>query len=117
MQKKSSTKTLIIITVIILAAILAYFYFSGSPTDTTSGLAGDSVTSDASIEATKVLTLLNQTSSLRIDPSLFKSAVYKSLVDHTVSVIEQPVGKPNPFVYSSAAPAAPATPATPSKKK
>ncbi len=34
---------------------------------------------------------------LKIDPAIFDAPVYRSLVDHTVTVVEQNVGKPNPF--------------------
>ena len=100
MQKKSSTKNIIIIVAVLAVAGLAYFYFSGTPQDASSQLVSDAPPSPVTDEATKILTLLNQTSSLRINTTLFTSPVYKSLVDHTVPVIEQAVGKPNPFFYS-----------------
>lgn len=104
MQKKSSAKSIGILILIIALAGLAYFYFSGSPKDSSTQLvSGDVQASDVTNEVTRIITLLNQTSSLRIDPAIFNSSVYKSLVDHTVSVVEQPVGKPNPFLYSAPA--------------
>lgn len=105
-QQKKSPKTLIIITIIVAIGTLAYFYFNGSSEDTSSLLTGEKPTSEVTDHTARILTLLNQTSSLKIDPELFKSAVYQSLVDHTVPVVEQPVGKANPFVTNTPAPAA-----------
>ncbi len=116
MQKKSSIKSIIIFVGIIVLAILGYFYFSGSPKDSASQLTSSGTPSPATVVATRVLTLLNQTSSLHIDPALFKSAIYKSLVDHTVPVVEQPVGKANPFLYTVSSPA-PASSPSPAKPK
>lgn len=107
MQNKSSSKSIIIIIAVLVLAGLAYFYFSGDPEDTTSLLATDSIaSSEATAQATKIIMLLNQTSELKIDPAFFKSAAYKSLVDHTVDVVEQPVGKYNPFVRGASSPVA-----------
>ncbi len=97
MQKPSSKKPIIIAVVVIALAIFGYFYFTGSPTDSAGIDENQIVTSDADLVGTRVLTLLNQISSLRIEDSFFKSAVYASLVDHTVPIYEQNVGKTNPF--------------------
>ena len=105
MQRKSSAKSLLILGGIIVIGIFAYFYFTGSPQDTSSQLSAGTQTDSVTNEATQIITLLNQTSALRIDTALFNSPVYKSLVDHTVPVVVQPVGKPNPFIYTVAPPA------------
>lgn len=100
MQEKNSSKgTWIALIVIILVALGLYFYFKGSPTDTFSSLqtSGTPESIEAQEAATRVLVLLNQISSLRINDSIFQSAVYKSLVDYTITVPEQPVGRENPF--------------------
>ncbi len=44
-----------------------------------------------------VLGLLNQIQSLKIDSSIFRSAVYKSLQDFSVEVPPEGVGRDNPF--------------------
>ena len=46
---------------------------------------------------TRVLSLLNQINSLKIDTSIFNSLVYRSLVDYSITIPEQNVGRPNPF--------------------
>jgi hypothetical protein len=101
MNKPSSSKTPIVILVIILLIGAGfYFYTNATPSDTNSLTSDDSSTSEAALAGSKVLTLLNQITSLKIDTSLFKSPVYTSLMDHTVPIYEQPVGKPNPFLYT-----------------
>ncbi|HEY4503878.1 MAG TPA: hypothetical protein VJJ28_02115 [Candidatus Paceibacterota bacterium] len=101
MQKKSSKKPIIIVIVILTLIALTYFYFSGSPTDSSPSLTSDeSAKSSAQIVGAQVLVLLNQLNSLNIETKIFDTPVYKSLVDHTVTVLEQRVGKPNPFASS-----------------
>lgn len=106
-----SKKPIIIGALVIIAVLLVYFYSSSTPQDTSSSLdtvGTTSTDSSASVVGTQVLILLNQIKSLRIDPTLFNTPVYKSLVDHTVVVPEQNVGKPNPFVlYFGTTPPAP----------
>jgi hypothetical protein len=111
MQKPpTSKKNIIIIAIVILLAIGAYFYFTGAPSDKAiSSLdagAADAAAADQLV-GLQVVTLLNQLNSIHIDMALFNSPVYKSLVDHTVTVSEQNVGRPNPFApaYNPAPPA------------
>lgn len=102
MNKPGTSKApIIIIIIILLAAAGVYFYMNSTPEGGGSSLITDGgMTSDASLAGSKVLILLNQISSLTIDTTLFKSAVYNSLVDHTVPIYEQNIGKPNPFLYT-----------------
>jgi hypothetical protein len=107
MQKSSSKKPLIIGIILIVAAVFAYFYFTGTPEDTTGLVQSDNLAaSDASVAGARVLTLLNQISSLQIDTTFFASPIYQSLVDHTVPIYEQEVGKTNPFYVAPARPRA-----------
>jgi hypothetical protein len=59
-----------------------------------------------------VLSLLNRISSLKIDTEIFDSLIYQSLVDYSVEIPPQEVGRPNPFAPiqggASAGQAAPA---------
>ena len=103
MQQKSSKKSIIILIVVIILGGLAYLYFSGTPDDsaisslTPSGTAGGDVAAEIT-SATRILSLLNQINSIKIDTEFFKSKVYMSLVDRMVVVPEQNVGRQNPFV-------------------
>ncbi len=97
MQKPVSKKPIIIIVIVLVLAAAAYFYFSGSPTDTAATLDAEQ-TPEGALVGAEVLTLLNEISALSIDSTLFDSQAYKSLVDHTVVVPEQNIGRFNPFV-------------------
>lgn len=106
MQKQNSNKTILIIIALLILGVGAYFYFTGTPTDTDPGLALEGgVSSDASLVGGRVLVLLNQIKVLKIDSEFFRSPAYSSLVDHTVPIYEQNVGKPNPFHNPRPAPA------------
>jgi flagellar basal body-associated protein FliL len=98
-QETSSKKPIIIFISIIAIAALAYFYFLGSKTpDSSSTLSEANSASDATqLSGARVLNLLGQVSSLKIDKSLFESAAYQSLVDYTIEIPEQNIGRPNPF--------------------
>jgi hypothetical protein len=102
--QKSNSKTAIIILIVVLAlAAGVYFYMSGQTSaDPTSGtLQSDQASSgsgtDPDIRGAHILSLLNQIENLHIDANFFKSSAYTSLVDHTVPVYPQAVGKSNPF--------------------
>ncbi len=100
----SSKKTLIAAIVAIVVLVLVYFYFSGSvPADTASALQAQS----ANVVGTRVLSLLNQIQSLRIDTRLFDATAYRTLVDYSVEIPETPVGRPNPFAPIPGMPATP----------
>lgn len=99
-EKKSSLKSIIIFVVIAVLALGAYLYMTGTPDDSSiSSLSqADSVTSMAAqSEGSEVLVLLNQISSLRISTDIFENIVYKTLIDYTVEIPPQNVGRPNPF--------------------
>lgn len=98
MQKSSSKKTLLITIGLIILALLTYFYLTGTPQDDAALVSTEAPkTTDATATGARILTLLNQIKSLRIDSNFFTSNEYTSLVDHTVPIYEQPVGKSNPF--------------------
>jgi predicted RNase H-related nuclease YkuK (DUF458 family) len=108
-------KNIIIILIVLALFGGTYFYFSGSPTDSESGLTSEtSPEAAASVaEAAHVLSLLNQINSIHIDTKFFESTVFKSLVDNQVVVPEQNVGRPNPFVAVPGTFVAPAQPSAP----
>ncbi len=99
-EKKSSVTSIIIFVVIALVAIGAYLYMKGTPDDSSiSSLSqADTITSMAAqSEGSEVLVLLNQISSLRINTDIFNNIVYKTLIDYTVEIPPQNIGRPNPF--------------------
>lgn len=99
-QQNSSKKTLLIVIVIVIISLSVFFYYKGSPTDSNISSvqsSGSPESVDAQIVGTRVLSLLNQISELKIDSSIFSSAVYKTLIDYTVEIPTQDVGRLNPF--------------------
>jgi hypothetical protein len=96
MKKQLLSKNVLIwagVGVLVIAAI--YFFFTMSPSTSSSGL---TVSSDSGATVgTQVLSLLNQIQSLRIDTTLFNDPAYLSLVDRTVAVPAVEVGRPDPF--------------------
>ena len=106
-NQPTSKKSIITIVVIVVVAALAYFYFSGGSTPAPSGLVQSQALGSANV-GTRVLSLLNQIRSLKIDTSIFKGAAYRSLMDYTVAIPEVEVGRPNPF---EPIPGMPVTPA------
>jgi len=89
-------KTIIIIGVVVLVLIFGYLYMTGTSTPKTSGNlipGSDSFGGVGSAE----LSLLNQMKFFRIDATLFKDPAYLSLLDYSVTISPQGVGRPNPF--------------------
>ncbi len=77
-----------------------YFYTLGGPNDSTissldqQGAIGDV---DSQIIGARVLSILNQINSIKIDKTIFDDPLYKILLDHTVEIPPQNVGRVNPF--------------------
>jgi hypothetical protein len=103
-QKKSSKKSLIVIIAIIILGGAGYFYYQGRGAPATSTL---DVTQSA--EGAQVIALLNQIQGLRIDKTLFTDPGYLTLIDYTVPIPEQPVGRVNPFAPLPGVPSPPGT--------
>jgi hypothetical protein len=96
-QQPKSKKTIIAVVVGIVVLAIIYFYFSGeSPATSNSSLQLQSSAQETLVGA-RVLSLLNQINSLRIDTSIFKTKEYESLTDYAVDIPEIPVGRANPF--------------------
>lgn len=93
--QKSSKMPYLVVTLITVIAVFIYFYWSGSKTPESLTLEG---INGANMEVgVKVLNLLNEIKSLKIDNSFFKDNSYKTLRDYSVQIPVLPVGRPNPF--------------------
>lgn len=88
-------KTPAILVTIIAVAAIVYFFFLGGKAPTDALLQGEF--GSASGVGSEELAILNQVRSLDIDPSIFQSAVYQTLIDYSVPIPAQPVGRVNPF--------------------
>ena len=94
MKNILQSKTTIAVIVIILL-VIGYFYWKGStPAGSDSLLQAQSSTQGI---GSAELSLLNQVQSLKIDTSIFQDPAYKTLVDYTVTIPQENVGRPNPF--------------------
>ncbi len=98
MNNSSSKNGIIVLVVAIVFIGGIYFYMNGNPSgDSINSLSASSLDADAAKEGAEILTLLSQIKSLRIDTSRFSDPVYKTLIDYTVEVPPQNIGKKNPF--------------------
>jgi flagellar basal body-associated protein FliL len=97
-QPSSNKKTLII--GIIIVVVLAggwYFFSKGSSSPSTSQLISSTSNDANATVGASVLNVLNSVSSIKIDASFFNTPAYQSLVDYSITVPPQAVGRPNPF--------------------
>ncbi|MEK7095331.1 MAG: hypothetical protein AAB895_01675 [Patescibacteria group bacterium] len=117
-KNTSSKKSIIALVIVIILVALGYFYFSGEPTDeSTSSLESEnSLAAAASLaDSAKIIALLNQVNAINLDIDFFKSSAFTSLVDNTVVVPEQNVGRPNPFIAVPGTFAVPQSPVVPKR--
>jgi RsiW-degrading membrane proteinase PrsW (M82 family) len=102
MKSKSSSNKNTIIVGIVLVVILAgvwYFYSRGSSAPSTSQVVSSTPDANSATDAvgTNVLSILNSVSSIHIDSGFFSTPAYQSLVDYSIVVPPQAVGRNNPF--------------------
>ena len=95
--QKSSKKTVITIIIIVAISLIAYFYYQGMTPVSSVSLETTQATTDAQVAGSRVLGLLNQIRSLKIDTSVLQDQVYMSLKDYSVPIPQENVGRQNPF--------------------
>ncbi len=88
----TSKNILIPILLVLVLAFLGYYFFSGGTSNTVivSDQSGAPLGQD-------ILVLADKLNSLSIDPSVFSSALFTTLVDFNSSLIPEPQGRINPF--------------------
>ncbi len=86
----------ITIAVLVAVALIGYFYWRGSQSSPDVSALSE-VSNEQQLIGAKVLSLLGEINSLKIDASLFSSPVYKTLRDYSVDIPILPVGRDNPF--------------------
>ena len=99
---QSSTKSLIVGIIMVLGSAGYYFYsLNGVQVSPDSSLTatpfGGTLGGNASV-GSDVLSLLSQIRGLNIDTSFFQNAMYTSLIDFSVVIPPENVGKLNPFI-------------------
>ncbi|HTK33384.1 MAG TPA: hypothetical protein VL335_02460 [Candidatus Paceibacterota bacterium] len=94
-NKPSASKSTIWMLLIIAAVVLGYYFFASNATPAATSLQStDNATAAVGV---RVLNLLNQIQSLKIDTKLFQDTGYSTLVDYSVVIPPVNVGRPNPF--------------------
>ena len=97
-QHTSSWKSITAIIVIFVVFAIGYFYYSGgTPSPVSGSLLQTQVSPEANAASARILSLLNQIRTLKIDTSIFKDPAYMTLTDYSVAIPAVPVGRPNPF--------------------
>ncbi len=106
-----SNKTLFIVIGVVVIAIVLYFVMKGGddPVNPNAGFEIETANAADSEVGNDVLILLGQIKLLNIDKAFFETEAYKSLVDYTVPIPAQNVGRPNPFAPFGAVSAPAAT--------
>ncbi len=93
----TSKKPLFTIIAIIGAALLAYFFFIGGKAPASDAILQTVATPEANAASARILNLLNQIKSLKIETTIFTNPAYQTLQDYSVPIPAVPVGRPNPF--------------------
>lgn len=103
MDKNKKTKNLVIIIIVIIAIVggVYYFYSSKKPKGETAIIDMDqgAVGADENIlqESQKIFSLLDELNSVKLDVGFFEGKFFRSLIDFSVELVPEPVGRENPF--------------------
>lgn len=81
---------------LIVVAVLGYYLYT-LQSDENIELAGDSDISEARVAGERFLRELNTIKNFELSDELFRDPRFRSFVDFTTPVPEQPVGRENPF--------------------
>ncbi len=95
---------------VVAVLFLGYQYFFAQPnTDVVSVETNPDVSSDQDLVA-----LLFELKSIRLDNTIFQDPLFQSLHDFGQGLVQEPVGRQNPFApFGGGAPTPPKTPAPP----
>lgn len=82
-----------------LVVVLALGYYLYTQNEMSSlSLNNDAISTQVAAESAMFLSRLNELKKIDLDDSLFSDPRFRSLIDNSAPVIEDPVGRPNPFV-------------------
>ncbi len=116
---QSSTKLLIVGILMVLGSAGYYYYTTNgvqvSPDSSLTASSFSGTLGGGASVGSNVLALLSQIKGLSIDTNFFQSPSYTSLIDFSVVIPPENVGKSNPFVPLGGyvAPTTPTAPTTP----
>jgi hypothetical protein len=91
---------IIILGLVVVGAVIAYnvFYLGpNSESDDAGAIRAENQAVASSEIGREIVTTLNRLKSITIDPDFFTEERFQRLVDFSVDIQEQPVGKNNPF--------------------
>lgn len=102
MKRQSNIGRTIVIGILVLVVVIGgYALFVGLPKTGTNQLTS-LVTAPATEESDKIraelYALLAEMQDLRIDSAIFSDPRFAALIDWSVPISPQPVGRPNPFL-------------------
>ena len=92
---KKHKKLFIILIVVIIGFIVYSFFFTGSSDDDAPLVSESAAASDAS--GGELLVLLNTLKGIDLDTGIFEDTTFRSLIDFSVEINPEPVGRDNPF--------------------
>ncbi len=96
----------VLIGVIILGvAFFAYSYFFAKPAEPL--LSAQAVSTTTSVDQ-DLISLLLELKSIRLDDSIFSDPAFNSLQDFSQELVQEPIGRMNPFAPLGVRPLAPA---------
>lgn len=101
MTPKLKKIILFVVIVGVLFAIYTFFIKPGDSADVliegTNGLTGGTVNEDAQILGSQISQALLKIEQIRLDKSVFSNPILASLQDRSQPIIEEPIGRANPF--------------------
>ncbi len=89
-----------IIIIIVIAALVFFVYaifFKKDPTGETLINTGQGLSAEAQAIGTQISQGLLRLEQIKLDKSIFTNELYLSLVDRSEPIIDEPIGRPNPF--------------------
>jgi len=87
-------KTVIIVVLVIAIAFVVYSYFFAKPAEPV--LSTQEVSAVPSVDQDLIAILL-QLKSIKLDDAIFSDPAFKSLQDFSQELVQEPVGRNNPF--------------------
>ena len=99
MEKKDLLKKIGIPALLLIVIVAGYFLFIADST-TLSLSAPPPPNPEISRIERQILTLLSELQDIELRSEIFESQAYESLVDFSVEIVPEPVGRENPFLPS-----------------
>ena len=93
----SKNKTILIAVVVLLLSFGAYYFFHKNSAPTDSSLITTTKVGDGSDTGVRLISLIANLNSIQLDQKIFADKVFKSFIDFSQPIPEQPKGGRNPF--------------------